>query len=321
MTIERLRLNHATSFGSRTPTSTDPVAFIDVGIDQTEADRDGTGNLNCLLLYPNYEFSVAGDGPATGNNYGIRLIPTVSGDADPFTTYVIDAHGFWRNSSGAGSMIALTGEVEVMDDATGGNGGAMVGVVGEVVLRHTTGTFDRIDNLRAHSTHTAAGAVDECHGINVVHEQNAGSTNQYFGLKVTPIIAGTGAITTAYGVYVNIPLVGITTPWAFFAASTARSFFGGQVLMDNGLDLTGGTAGVLGYRTADDGVFLRGKAGATYDLTLVAEDGSYIARVPTGTNTLQLVGALTLDSGANPVSYGANDSGGSGFRVMRVPNA
>lgn len=317
---KKFRFSEPTVFGARTPTSLDPETFIDVGLHQTEADRDGSGNLNCLLLYPDYTFTAAA--PATGNNYGLRLIPTVAGDGNPFATYITDSHGFWRNSSGQGSMIALTGEVEVMPEATGGNGGAMIGVVGEVVLRHTTGLFDRIDNLRAHSTHHDAGLVDECHGLNVLHEQLAGNTNQYFGIKVTgPTVTGAGTVTTAYGVYLNIPSTGITTRWALFSASAAQSFFGGAVLADGGINLTGDVStGSLGYRAIDDGIVMRAKTGATYDLSLIAESGSYVMRVPTGTNNLQIVGSLALDGGSNPVSYGANDSGGSGYRLMRVPN-
>lgn len=317
MAMERARVDVPMSVGGKIERVQDTDAVLGVLHRASEADRTPGKNINTMYLDSIFDFTGT---PSSGAQYIVRTIPEVIGSANPGATYVCDFHGLWKSTSGAGSMIGVTGQVEIEVESTNGSTGSMVGVSGEVFSHANTGVFARGDNLRAHSLIDGETGFTEMSGVNVLHEQLAGYTTQFFGLKAVTQVSGTGEMTTAYGVYLNI--AGASTNWAFFSANTARSYFGGQAIFDQGIDVTGyTTAGVLGYDSALDGVRIQGKTGATYDLTFIAEAGGYVMRVPTGTNNLQIVGGLALDGGSNPVTYGANDSGGSGYRVVRVPNA
>ena len=106
------------------------------------------------------------------------------------------------------------------------------------------------------------------------------------------------------------------------AADTA-----GAISLPANLYYTAGGVGVLGYRSADNTIALRG-AGAETEVsynatgTLTTTGGSISAQFDGNAvagNTRMLV--WDVDNGTlERVSVGAADSGGAGFKVLRIPN-
>lgn len=182
-----------------------------------------------------------------------------------------------------------------------------------------------------------------------------GAVNSFTGFHMRSCTATGGTIGTIYGLYVD-KQTAASTNWAVYTAGATPSYFGGQVTVANwivgctaensnveiGADARASnlgirintaagrnryfgyySAGVLRWFQAVDFVAESGaNAGSDWSLSCYADDGSFIAtaiKFTRATGAAQFGGPVTLTGGL--VSYGANDSGGAGYRLVLVPNA
>lgn len=140
-------------------------------------------------------------------------------------------------------------------------------------------------------------------------------------------LAGTLGVTGLASFAAGVAVTGGT------AAVTGNATVGGTlgvtglVTAAAGVTVTGGAAGTGRiFKDADVGLVIQTIAGVAADFAVTNPAGSAnILVVPTGTNNVEFPGDVRIDgdlslAGGGDVTFGASDSGGDGFRLLRVPN-
>ncbi len=204
------------------------------------------------------------------------------------TARAFDAHMFTENIAGTGAVTSMTGFNVRTVTETGGAIGTIYGLY--------------VDEQTAAGTNWAV--------------YTNGATPSYFGGQVTfanwivgcttgssQMELGADARTENLGVRINTA-AGKNRYFAYYSAGVLRWFQAVDLTAESGAN-AGSDYKLQAY---DDAGSLIGTALAITRSTMAATFGG----------ALTVTGATTLAGGL--VSYGANDSGGTGYRLVRVPN-
>jgi hypothetical protein len=303
-----------------TPKSTGGVGAEFV---QLEAQFTGTQTSNVYALRSRYALAHAGTTETIANANGSLLgeIVTESTNQHAYSNRQTGTYSY-INHGGAGALGLPIASYSVM--AARGTGGFGV--------------------ARAFDAH--------------MYQENiygAGNVTSFTGLNVRTVTKDGGTIGSIYGLYVEAQDAGGAN-YGVYTAGNTPSYFGGNVVSGEWIKgcTTAGTNLELGSDTlaANLGVRLNTEAGrhryvAFYTAgilrwflaaTLTSETGSNVGSnleiygysdngviigtalaINRATLAMTLGGPLTVPGGL--VSYGANDSGGTGYRALLVPNA
>lgn len=190
-----------------------------------------------------------------------------------------------------------------------------------------SGNRDHIIAMQLLTQHSSTGTMVDALGIetNLTISDSCATTNA-IGVQVdAPNLLGSSGtrVTNLYGIRVNDQThARATNIWAIRTLGTVQSQFGGPVLIDpeaSGLQIganvqIGGTSGIaaskVGFYGANASTFnvvCNGNTTASFDQSSTARDTRFLI--------------WDVDNAAlERVTVGIADSGGAGFKVLRIPN-
>lgn len=275
---------------------------------------------------------------ATGNSYGLRTLITLN----PPTNALQWAAGLSEMVIPSGNSSNFTGLVRASYNYLRHEGS---GTVAEGASTYTI-----------YRGHNASVMTIGYSFTDSVQLNDTASIGTYYHFRASPIVKNaTNTVVTEYGLYIG----DITAPAAvgryaiWTQGSTNKVHFAGPVDFDNGVTANGaavfradGTEALPGYATsaqANKGMFhpatnqLAWSTIGTEKMRLSAS-GAFGVGTKTPLAKVSINGGLhvggdsdpgddncvidgTLTIGSALLSFGANDSAGAGFRLVRVPNA
>lgn len=168
-------------------------------------------------------------GTLAGTGYlGTQVIGTVATSSNGDSYHMFDVIATTQGTNATGTQSAVYAQTR--NDTTAGKVTHLLSVVGKAFNR-STGLVGEMAGVYGTSDSSGAGTTDNAYGLWAASNAvSAGTVTNNVGVKVSaPTVSGTGAITNAYGVYVNEITQGATQNYAIYTAGATPIYFGGRV--------------------------------------------------------------------------------------------